>query len=609
MTRARSTIASLALLALSACGGRAKVATEVAAGEKTAQPRSGPSLVVFDLSDGVPEEEAGGFLSFAAQKGSFDELVAAMSELSTDKNYKGLFVRFGGAQIGFARAEEIGEALEKLRSSGKPIYCHADAYTNSSMYAALRGCSRIFVSPAGEIETVGIAAQILYMHKLLAEELHLSIDILQVGKFKGAEEPLTRDGPSDEARESLEGVLASLREVWLSGIHDARGGDASQAVEDGPYSPVRAQALKLVDQIAYADDAQDLARKAAGAVRDDVRFGRGEGGDKSDDLGDLVRMIAGTGAAPVALVRASGSISMSGGSGPLGGSEGITESGMDRILSRLAKDDDVRAVVLRIDSPGGSALASDLIWHRLMQLRAKKPLVVSVGDMAASGGYFMACTGNLIFADAGSIVGSIGVVGGKIAVGRALEQLGVHAESFSAARQPTAAARATYPSIFDEWDDATRQRVLESMTGVYNLFLARVAEGRRTTVDKIAPFAEGRIWSGVQGKEHGLVDEIGGLEAAIAKARELAKLPADAEVEAVGGSRGVLERLVGSGGQADSDASGGVREPLRAPSLIGRVAREVAAVAPGLLPFGYSLAPLAQGERALAALPYALVIR
>jgi len=254
------TLASLALLALAACDGRAKVAAEITAEEKSPQPRSGPSLVVLDLSGGAPEEEATSFLSLAARRGSFDELVEAMAELSSEKIFKGVFVRFGGVQIGFARAEEIGEGLEKLRRSGKPIYCHADAYTNSSMYAALRGCSRVLVSPAGQVETIGIAAQILYMHKLLAEELHLSIDVLQVGKFKGAEEPLTRDGPSDEARASLEGVLASLRDVWLSGIRDARGGDASLAVEDGPYSPERAKALKLVDEIAYADDAQDLAR-------------------------------------------------------------------------------------------------------------------------------------------------------------------------------------------------------------------------------------------------------------------------------------------------------------------------------------------------------------
>ena len=540
--RAGLAVVALALASLVACEGRPKVG----APEKP-QPRSGPSLVVLDLSAGVPEEETTSVLSIASRKGSFDELVLAMAGLGSNKNLKGVFVRFGSAQIGFARAQEIAEGLEKIKATGKAVYCHADGFTNSTMYAALRGCSNIAVSPAGEVETVGIAAQIVYMNKLLAEELHLSIDIMQVGKYKGAEEPLTRDGPSDEARASLEGVLTSFREAWLSGVRDSRGAEASDALEDGPYTPERAKALKLVDGIAYADDAQAEARKAVDAVRDEVRFGRGAQDGKSDDMDEILRAFGGGGGAPVALVRASGSISMGGGGeSPLGGSEGITERRMDRVLARLTKDDDVRAVVLRIDSPGGSALASDLIWHRLMQLREKKPLVVSVGDMAASGGYFMACTGNVIFAEPGSIVGSIGVVGGKVAVGHALEKVGIHAQTFPAAKTPTAAARATYPSVFDEWDDATKARVLESMTGIYDLFLSRVAEGRKTTVDKVAPYAEGRIWSGSQGKERGLVDELGGLGAAIAKARELAKLPADAEVEAVGGPPGMIERLVGS---------------------------------------------------------------
>jgi protease-4 len=588
-----SALALVALVGVGACDGRPKAGV----GEKAPQPHSGPSLVVLDLSAGVPEEEATSMLSLVPRKGTFDELVETQRELTSDKNARGVFVRFGSTQIGFSRAEEIAEGLEKLKAAGKPVYCHADGFSNSTMYAALRGCTHIAVSPAGEVETIGIAAQVVYMHKLLAEELHLTIDILQVGKFKGAEEPLTRDGPSDEARASLEGVLASIRDAWIGGVREARSPAVAALLEDGPYSPERAKELKLVDDIAYADDAADQARAKVGAVRDDVRYGRGSDPGKSDDLGGLVRVLGGGGGgAPIALVRASGSITMGGdGGSPLGGSEGITERTMDRVLSRLIKDDDVRAVVLRIDSPGGSALASDLIWHRLMQLREKKPLVVSVGDMAASGGYFMACTGNVVYAEPGSIVGSIGVVGGKIAGGHALEQIGVHAETFPASKNPTAAARAAYGSMFDDWDEPTKARVLESMTGVYTLFLQRVAEGRKTTPDKVAPFAEGRIWSGTQGKERGLVDEIGGLGAAIAKARELAKLPADAEVEPVGGPAGLLDRLAGASALA--------------PGASGGVAGEILSRAPGVLPFVDSFAPLVRGERALTALPFALVIR
>ncbi len=596
MRRGLALLPLIAACAL-ACDGRRKV------GEEKPQPHSGPSLVVLDLSSGVPEQEATNVLGLGPHRGSFDELIATLAALPNDKYYRGVFVRFGSAQLGFARAQEIAEALLKVKSSGKPVTCHANDFNNSTMYTALRGCSNVVVSPAGEVETIGLAAQVVYMHKLLADELHVSIDILQVGKFKGAEEPLTRDGPSDEARASLEGVLASLREAWLAGVRDVRGEAASAALEDGPYTPRRAKELKLVDDVAYADDAQEQARKAAGAVRDVIRFGKGAEDVHGDDFGELVRAFGGGGGAPVAVVRATGSISMSGGDSLLGGSDGITEKAMDRILTRLTKNEDVRAVVLRIDSPGGSALASDLIWHRLMQLRAKKPLVVSVGEMAASGGYFMASTGDVVFAEPGSIVGSIGVVGGKVAVGHALDQIGIHAESFPAAKQPVAAARATYPSVFDEWDAATRSKVLESMTGIYDLFLARVAEGRRTTVDKIAPYAEGRIWSGTQGKERGLVDEVGGLGAAIAKARELAKLPADAEAEAVGVPSSFVDKLLGtSSGSAESSAA----RPLSGELAL---AREALGAVPGLVPFASSLIPLLRGESTLVALPFALVIR
>ncbi len=518
-------------------------------------------------------------------------------------------MRFGDVGMGFARAEELGEALEAVRQNGKPVYCHANDLGNATLYAASRACSKIYLAPAGEVEAIGLAAEVIYLHKLLAEQLHVSVDILQVGKFKGAEEPLTRDGPSDEARASLTGTLASIRDSWIAGIREARGDAASAAVEDGPYSPLRAKALRLVDEVGYADDAREEARKAAGSVRDEVRFGRGAGGSSDGDLGDLVRVLAGDGSsAPVALVRATGSISMGGDESLLGSTDGISEHGLSRVLARLETDEAVRAVVLRIDSPGGSALASDLLWHRLMRIRAKKPLVVSVGEMAASGGYYLASAGQVIFAERGSIVGSMGVVGGKLAFGRALGQVGVHSETFPANPQPTAGARAAYPSVFTEWDDATRARVLESMTAVYDLFLSRVAEGRHTSIDAIAPFAEGRIFSGTQGREHGLVDEIGGLSAAIAKARELAKLPPDAELEAVGAPRGLWAVLGGvSSLQATPSVEAAGLAALASPGAA--IVDSLGRLAPGVAPFAAGLLPLAEGERTLTVVPFAFVVR
>jgi protease-4 len=305
----------------------------------------------------------------------------------------------------------------------------------------------------------------------------------------------------------------------------------------------------------------------------------------------------------VALIRASGAIGMASGGGPFGGETGITEHEMARLLARAEKDEAIKAVVLRIDSPGGSALASDLIWHELHKVRAKKPVVVSVGGMAASGGYYISSAANAIFAEPTSILGSIGVVGGKLAFGSAVERYGVHGETMAASKAPGAGTRAAESSALTAWDDATRARILETMTSIYTLFLARVAEGRGTTPDKIAPLAEGRLFSGVQAKANGLVDELGGLSDAITKARALAELPADANVEVLAAPSSIFEAL-GAAGDDDPESA---RSPLAAAAPTP--ARVLGGLAPDLVPYVESLAALAGGEHALAALPYALVVR
>jgi protease IV len=543
-------------------------------------------------------------------------VIDGLEEANKDKNTRGFFVRFGGVSLGLAHATELGETLGRIRAAGRPVFCHGEEFSNATLYAAALGCTKIALSPAGGVEAVGIAAQVVYMRKLLVDELHVTVDYLQVGKSKGAAEPMTRDGPSDEARASLEGTLGDLRATWLDGIKTGRGReDAAIAAEDGPHGPQQAKDRGLVDEISYADDARDAARKAAGAERDDVHYGAGPG-SKSDELGGLVRMLAGESGvtAPIALVRAIGSITMGGGgSGILGGGGGISEHDLGRTLARIEKNDAIKALVLRIDSPGGSALASDMLWHELMRIRAKKPIVVSVGEMAASGGYYLASTGSEIFAEPTSIVGSIGVVGGKIGLGAALERFGVHAETFAASKDPKAANRAAYGSVFTGWDPATRARILESMTSVYTLFLSRVSEGRKMAVEKVAESAEGRIFSGREGKARGLVDEMGGLAAAIARARKLASLDADADVALFGRTPGFFDALSGGdavGGESREDGQVvGVRSAMRA-SVRGPGATDLlAAFAPDILPFVRSVAPLLSGERTLVAVPFSIIVR
>jgi protease-4 len=497
--------------------------------------------------------------------------------------------------------------LAQVRESKKPVICHADGYGNATTWIAARGCDRIWVSPAGGVETVGIAAEMLYAHKLLADKLGVSVDFLQIGKFKGAEEPFTRQGPSPEAKASLEGVLGAIRDQWLSGLSAARGQAVREAAEDGPFSADEAKARGLVDAVGYLDEARDDVKARSGARQFDVRFGGPAHGPDHPEVTELFRALAGGsvsrgGPSHVALVRAVGAISMDSGSTVFGARAGITERALGKVVRALTEDASVKAVVLRIDSPGGSALASDLLWRALMRLRAQKTLVVSIGDMAASGGYYLASAAHRIVAEPTSIVGSIGVVGGKIALGPALEGAGVHVEAIGAPGSH-AASRASYESALLPWDPATRERVRAEMTAVYDLFLRRVAEGRGLSVEQISAAAEGRIFAGQEAKNQHLVDEWGGLERAIAVARELAHLEDDAPVRVSGESGGILDWFDDDPATDDPESRGLSRVWAR---LRASVAAEPAAGEEGALLA--SLMPLLGGETALTALPFGLFV-
>jgi protease-4 len=589
----------LAATLLLACSGRRRAGTDKA-GDSHEAPRSGPSVAVLDVSGGVPEQAPAGLFGLPSNAASFDELVHEVEHLVRDRNVRAVLIRIGSARVGLARATEMGAMLEAL-GARLPIWCHADDLGNATLYLAERACKRVWLSPAGSVDAIGIAAQLVYFHKLLAEELGLEVDFLQVGKYKGAEEPFTRDGPSPEAKASLESTLAGMRASWLAGLKSARPAVAEGTSEDGPYSARSARERGLIDEVGYFDEARDALQKAVGAARVEVAFGAGAHAGGGDELSELLRTLAGEslGAAPVALVRANGGISMEGGSGVLADSGGIVERRFVRTIARLEKDDSVRSVVLRIDSPGGSALASDLMWHALMRLRAKKPLVVSVGGMAASGGYYLAASGSVIYADPTSILGSIGVVGGKVAADRALEKIGVHTETIPAKiGDRRSAARAGYESPVQPWDEGTRTRLLETMTSIYELFVSRVAEGRGMPVERVAGLAEGRIFAGVDAKTQGLVDELGGLSEAIARARAMAGLPEDARVAVAGDSGGLFDALA-------EDEPRGQARAVGAASAAGPAAD----LAPELWPFASSLAPLLGSERALCALPFALTVR
>lgn len=611
----RPTLRAVSMIAVTAiaagCEGRPRgsITTEIAA----PPPGIGaPTVAELDLTRGAPETTQAGFFGSTTRRSHLD-LVRTVQTLADESTTKGVFVRLGTATVGMARANEIGRVLGEIRKKGRPVVCHADDYDNGTMLLAALGCSKLWLSPAGDVGTVGIAAQLLFGNKLL-KKLNVDVDFLQVGKYKGAQEPFTRDAPSPEARESLEGTLRGMRSAWLAAIAAGTGNESmTELVEDGPFPAEEAKAKGLVHELGYVDDARDDAKKLADTTYVSTRFGSSEKAPPvSSGVLDIFRSLSGAshaGTPHVAVVSAVGSISMGGSDGlPLGGNEGISERELGRVIAKLTRDESTKAVVLRIDSPGGSALASDLLWKRLMKLKEKKPLVVSVGGMAASGGYYLACTASKIVAEPMSIVGSIGVVGGKLSVGRALDEIGLHAETVAAAPDPKKAARATLMSPFSPWDEATQAKMLTSMRAVYDLFLKRIAEGRGMAIEKVSESAEGRIFSGAEAKDRGLIDQLGGFGDAVKIALDLAKLPEETPVDLMTDSPGLFD-LFGAEGVEEEGARGDLVAKSAKRAAAEALLPSAGALGPEVSAFLGAVSPLVAGERTLTAMPFAIMVR
>ena len=593
-------------LLLAGCASRPRHYDPGESGTTSAAKGNEARLVELDLTAGAPETIDSGALFHLSAAQSYTGLVRSIERAAHDDKIRGLFVRLGGASFELAESEELSALLAKVRAKGKPVVCHAHELNNSSALLTERGCSKIWLSPAGEVSTIGIAAQMVYFHGIFTK-LKVDVDFLHMGKFKSGAEPMTREGPSEEARTSLVETLAAMRAAWLAESNEARKNDAlPSALEHGPWSAGEAREHGLIDEIGFEAEALEAAQKAAKVTTNEVTFGPRSKTAAGLGIGDLVRALSGGGSGSskphIAVVPAEGAITMEPG-GPLQ-QGGITARALGKTLRRMQRDVSVKAVVLRIDSPGGSPLASDLIWHEMMELRKHKPLIVSVGNMAASGGYYIACAGQRIFAERTSIVGSIGVFGGKINVAPALEQFGVHAETFAASPEPGAAERAAFNSPLTAWDDATRERVRAQMQTIYDLFIARVAHGRHLDVEKVRASAEGHIWSGDQGLERGLIDELGGLSDALAAARKAARLDDDSQVTVEGGRESLLDSLLIGDDASDADAASALERLSAAPS-----ARLLAEVPSELRPVLGSFAPLAAHEHVTAALPFALFIR
>lgn len=485
-----------------------------------------PHWGVMKLSGGIVEREA---FSWSGSSGTeLRNVVARLRALAKDEKVTGLVLRISEVGISLPDVVELRAAMHDFRAAGKQLICHTEDASNST-YLVLTACGQIGLAPLGQIAVTGPAAMPIHVKPLL-DKLGVTADFLHVGAYKGAAEPLTRDAPSEEMRETLGAILDRRYQTMVDVISKERKLDAAttKAVIDTALFPSeQALAAKLVDQVTSFEAFRDKHVGSAAWTKLEVEP-KDEG-----QLQTMMKVARFIGAMPpekpvgdhVAVIYALGDITDGGGDGVLGARQEIASHTLVAAIRAIAADDTVKAVVLRIDSGGGSAQASELIWEAVNQLKAKKPVIVSMSDVAASGGYYIASNATKIFALEDTLTGSIGVVGGKIAPGAALAKLGVN--TFPMGR----GKRATMMASLDPWNAEEKQVIQASMEAVYKTFVGRVAEGRKKKLEEVLPIAQGRVWTGTRAKELGLVDEIGGLDAALAEARKLAKVDATTDLE------------------------------------------------------------------------------
>ncbi len=470
------------------------------------------TVLVMDMKVPIQDREPQSFsfseaLELDAEAHGLNTILPAITQAAEDERISGISIQNMSALGGIANISAVRDALLKFKESGKFIYAYGDYYGQSDYFLASVADS-IFVHPEGAIDFRGLSAEVLY-YKSAQEKSGVSMEVIRNGKYKSAVEPFLDDNMSDENREQIQSFLDHIWDEILADVSESRGMTA-----------------KELDQL--ADNVAGLtAQRAISAALADGTVTRraykekiSERLDEEDieyvnfiDYMSVSKDKKGKGPNRIAVVYAQGEIMYGEGSSKIIGQEKIIKT-----LKKIGKKKNIKAVVLRVNSPGGSALASELIWEEIEHLKKTKKVVVSMGNVAASGGYYIAANADEIIAEPTTITGSIGVWGVLPNVNRLANRWGINAE------QVTTNKRSISYSAFEPLSNATRQEIKVGVNQVYQTFLSRVAEGRNMTKDEVHEIAQGRVWSGVEAKEIGLVDHLGGMETALKRAAVLADI-------------------------------------------------------------------------------------
>jgi protease IV len=496
------------------------------------QRRTGPLILELDLTEGIaegpPQDPVSALLTLRRTR--LPDLLEGLRRASQDDRVRALVVKVGGGRIALATVQELRGAVRDFRASGKLAVAWSETFGDfvrgNLPYYLATGFDRIYLQPSGSLGLTGVAVEQVFLHDALAK---LGIDFQSAKRYeyKSAADQLTETGFTGPAREAAQRLTESVAEQLTTAIAEGRHKTPEEAralLDRGPFLAHQALAEGLIDGLGYRDEVYDRVRKEAGLDATLLYLQRYQ---RSHVLTDLPRRLpkAATHERFVAMIYAHGPIRHGrSGRGPGGGGSLGSET-VAAALRGAAADDRARGIVLRVNSPGGSYTASDVIWREVVRARAAgKPVVVSMGDVAASGGYFISAPADVIVAQPGTITGSIGVILGKPVLRDMFGRAGVNTDTVAEGEN------ATMFSSSRPFDETEWERINAWLDAVYADFTQKVADGRRLPLDRVHELARGRVWTGADAVTSGLADETGGMSDAIAIARKRAGLPDDAPV-------------------------------------------------------------------------------
>ena len=456
---------------------------------------------------------------------SLTGLVMQFKKAKVDKRIKAVLLDVDMSGVGWGKAEEIREAIADFRSSGKPVYAYIELGLNKEYYIAT-AADKIIVPPPGELFINGLAADVIFFRGSL-DKLGIYPDIYQIGKYKTAADTFTQKQMTDAHRQYINELLDDLYGRYVNTIAQARHKTPDEVralIDNAPYNAEQAKNAGLIDDAMYRDQLENHLKKLLGQKESDPLIAV-----RSQDYRDVSPESLGLNKGErIAVIYASGEIGSGSSQNSPSGDQSVGSDTVAKALKDAAADKTIKAIVLRVDSPGGSGLASDIIWRAVETANQKKPVVVSMSDVAASGGYYISASASKIIAQPSTITGSIGVVAGKPVMRGFYDWLGISNEYV---------LRGKTAGMFREtekFSDEERVKFEEWIkTTYYRDFVPKVAQGRGKDAEYIDSVGQGRVWTGAQAKDRSLVDEFGGLDRAIDVAKHLAKIPAEKGVERV----------------------------------------------------------------------------